>query len=161
MAEEPFVTSKSRAKPATPKPVVLAVVGAVIIAAAGFFGGVAYQKHHGDTASSTAQSRFADGPGGFGQRRMNGSLGSVTAVSDTSITVQDQRSGTSKTYTIDSSTSVTSNGAAATDSDIKIGDTVLISTSSSTSTTATRILLNPSFGGGPAAGGGDDSTQSN
>ncbi|MDB5164464.1 MAG: hypothetical protein JWL89_90 [Candidatus Saccharibacteria bacterium] len=132
--------------------VILIVVGAVVLGGLSFLAGTAYQKHAGGTASAQPAAGLA-GRGGFGGgQRMNGSLGSVTAVSDTSITLDDQRSNASKTYTIDSPTAVTNNGATAAVTDIKVGDTVLVSSGSATSTTATRILLNPSFGGGPQGG---------
>ena len=142
----------------TPAKVIMLIIGIVVLCGISFWGGTAYQKHHAKTTTfASANGGIAGGPGG-GMRRMNGSVGQVTAVSSTSITVQDQRSGSNKTYTIDSSTQVTNNGQTAQDSDIQTGDTVVVMPASSGSTTASRILVNPSFGGGQ---GGPGNTQSN
>lgn len=129
----------------------------VVVAIAGFLGGMAYQKGHQKAASGNA---FASGnnsqfpSGGFGGSgpgggQMPGGFGTVTAVSDSSITVQNTRSGSSTTYSITSSTTVTNNGSTAAVSDIKAGDTVIVQTSSSDSTTATQIIDNPNINGGP------------
>jgi hypothetical protein len=116
----------------------------------GFFGGIAYEKGKVKTTSTTAassqnsQNSFG-GPGGF--RRGGGAIGQVTSVSDSSITVNNQRTGSDQTFKITRSTTVSNNGADAGVSDIKSGDTVLVRVSSSDTSTATSILINPSFGG--------------
>lgn len=135
-----------------------AVAIVVMLCGLSFIGGMVYQKQ--GTNSTGTQSASANGgfPGRQGGFRQNGSIGQVTAVSDTSITVNDQRSGDSKAYTINSSTAISDNGQTVQASNIKTGDTVLVTTSSDTSTTATRILVNPSFDGG--AGGAPDQSQS-
>ncbi len=133
---------------------ILAVVAVIVIGVGGFFIGINYQKHHGSsTAASTSQ---AGGPGagrgfgGFGNR----AIGTVSAISSSSITISE-RSGGSKTYTINSSTVISDNGSTTSSADIKTGDTVFITLSSSSSTVATRILVNPSFGGFGGGGGGN------
>ncbi|HVV26021.1 MAG TPA: hypothetical protein VHC21_03240 [Candidatus Saccharimonadales bacterium] len=138
------------------------VAAVIVLCGLSFVGGRQYQKHHGSSANSSATAAgggLAGGRFGGGVRR-EGGIGSVTAISSSSITVSDQRSGTSKTYSITSSTQITDNGSTVDYTDIKTGDTVLVTASSSSSTTAARILVNPSFGGGMAAPGGS-SGQSN
>lgn len=133
----------------------------------GFAVGANYQKGKGSTTNTAAtgsngQSRFGRG---YGMRR-SGGLGTVTSVSDSSITINNQRSGSSQTFKITSSTTVSNNGASASVSDIKSGDTVLIRASGTDTSTATTIDLNPSFGGGtgmnqtPSSGTTDNSTNS-
>jgi hypothetical protein len=121
----------------------------VVLCALSFFSGTAYQKHHGGSPATAAGARGSGG--GFSGARRSGGIGSVTAVSGSSITVDDQRSG-SKTYSISSSTQISDNGSTVDYTDIKTGDTVLVTTNGSTSTAATRILVNPSFGGGGPGG---------
>jgi hypothetical protein len=74
------------------------------------------------------------GPGGFG----GGTMGTVTAISGTTLTVSGKDGGT---YTIDaSSATVKASGAASAVSDIKVGDTVMIQGKVTTaSMTATNI----------------------
>jgi hypothetical protein len=131
-------------------PIVLLVVGL----GGGFVAGTQYQKGHGSTTTNGLASGTqagANGTGGPGGMSQNGSMGTVTAISSSSISVKDQRASTTKTYSITSSTTITDSGTTATYSDISVGDTVLVSTSSSTSTTATQILINPTMGAGPGS----------
>lgn len=137
----------------------IAVIAAIVVLCGlSFAGGAAYQKHQAKPAAQLQGDSSNRGfPGGGQGMRRGGSIGQVTAVSDTSITVNDQRTSSSKTFTINSSTSITDNGQTVAASDIKTGDTVLVMASSSDSSTATRILVNPSFGGG--FGGNADQSQ--
>ncbi len=123
----------------------------IVLCGLSFWGGTAYQKGHAPKAIATTSSSGGSGAGGFGgggRGRFSGGLGQVTAVSTSSITITNQRTNASTTYSITSSTTITDSGQTVTASDIQTGDTVLVSTSGSASTTATRILVNPSFGGG-------------
>lgn len=117
----------------------------------------------GQSSDGTGQMGGPGGAGGLSGRRA-GVIGTVTAVSSTSVTVKDQMQSTSSTYTITDTTTVTDNGATASVGDIAVGDTVLIRTSSSssdsnssssddTSKTATAIELNPTMQGGMNQGG--------
>lgn len=128
-------------------------MAAVVLCALSFWGGITYQEHHGKTTMLTGNSNGFGG--GFsrqsGMRRL-GAIGQVTAVSSTSITVDNQRTGSSSTYSITSATTISDNGQGATASDIQTGATVVIIPTSSGSTTAGRILVNPSFGGGFGGG---------
>lgn len=119
------------------------VTGIAIIAVAviAFWLGTLYH-HPSSTPANQANSSF----GYFGHG--GGGFGTVSSVSSTSITVQNPRSGTTKTYTITGSTKISDNGQSASASSIAVGDRVVIMPSSSASSDAATILLNPSFGGG-------------
>src|SRR5882724_10041792 len=119
------------------------LAAAIVLCGLSFWGGTAYQKHHDKTtlsASSSASGNSFGGGAGGTTRRM-GTLGQVTAVSGTSITITNQRTGTSSTYAISSTTAISDNGQTATASDIQTGDTVIITTASGSITAATRILV--------------------
>lgn len=138
------------------------LVGVALIV--GFGAGVAFESHHNRAVRTTLQGAQAGqygGFGGFGGRRLNSAIGSVTAISTTSISVNDQRSGTTKTYSITSSTTITKAGAAATTADIAVGDTVMVRASSSTSTTATTIIVDPQLGAGQSTAPSTSSTDPN
>jgi Domain of unknown function (DUF5666) len=140
--EESYVTTQPERRS---KKVLYTVVatGVVVCTVLGFVGGIAFQKGRQSTIVSQ------QGMNGFGQAGPGGSrfagagIGAVTAVSDSSITVQDERRGTTKTYAVTSATTVTNNNSTAVLSDIKVGDTVMIEASTSDSTQAARIVLNP------------------
>jgi len=142
--------------------VILGVILVVIIAGISFYSGVNYQKKHGSTSTTTASTNGVGPGGGFGGR-FSGSrtIGTVSAISATSITVTPASGSSAVTYTINSSTVISDSGQTVSYTDIQTGDTVFVSASSSTSTIATRILVNPSFGGfggGGGTGGGSGGT---
>lgn len=132
-----------------PKPLLMAAVGAVLLVV-GFAGGMNYQKSHQPKAMTALST---NGPrGGFSSRFSGGQrpdIGSVTAVTPTSITIQNDRTGTSSTLAITSTTQITNNGQTVAASTIQVGDRVLAVASTSDSTQAASIIVNPSFGGGP------------
>jgi len=136
--------------------VILGIIIIVAVAGLSFYWGVSYQKGH-TSSSPTASHQGPGGFGGFGGGRFSGSrtVGTVSTISSTSITVQPQN-GSAKTYTINGSTVISDNGSTVSYSSIKNGDTVFVISGSSTSTVATRILVNPSFGG--FGGGGNTPT---
>lgn len=70
----------------------------------------------------------------------------VTAISDTSITIKTS-SGESKTYAISSSTAIVKDEGTATAADIAVGNTALVI--SDDGTNASRIIVNPPEDGGP------------
>jgi hypothetical protein len=128
----------------------------VLVVLLSFVGGMQYQKSKQSATSAVAvngnSQQFgalggASG-GGFGGRdgQMNGSFGSVTEISASSITVKDQRANATKTYAITSSTAITDNGNTVAYDDISVGDNVMVTTASSSSTDATQITVNPSMG---------------
>ena len=132
----------------------LVLVLLVIFAGAGFYGGVSYEKSNdtkSPSASNAAYSSYSGSGGGYGGRFSGGqrpTVGSVTAISPSSISIQDSRTGSTVTLSITSSTTITDSGQTVTTSDIQAGDTVVVVASSSNSTQASRILVNPSYGGG-------------
>jgi hypothetical protein len=133
---------------------VIKFVAVVVIVGLSFFVGTRYEKAHIKTPSTiNASTRFGGRTGGFGGgfggQRGDAVIGSVTAISASSITIDQTRTNTSTTLSISSSTTVTEDGQSSSVSDIQTGDTVIALKSSSSSTTASRIMLNPSFGGGP------------
>lgn len=130
-----------------------AVAAGILLLAGGFAAGVQYQKNHGTITTMSGRSGQngfgvpggegdGDGPaGGFGGRMGRGSGGSVTAVSGSSITVKNPRSGASTTYSISASTIITKDGATASTSDIAAGDTVIVIPDSSNAESASRIII--------------------
>jgi len=147
------------AKTSLPRNPIVFIIVAVVLMGLSFYGGIAYQKSKHPAAATAASGNFANGSGGFGGGggRFSGqrpTIGSVTAISATSITVQDSRTGSSVTLSITSSTQITDNGQTVAASDIQTGDTVLVTASTSSSSQASRILVNPSFGGGGGGGSG-------
>lgn len=138
-----------------------AVVAALVV---GAIGGIIVGIQMGKGSSTTANTGAMgdDGQqmgGGFGMR--GGTMGTVTAISSDSITVEDTRRSTEVTYTITSSTTVTDSGSSVTASDITVGDSVIVqsdSTSSSSDSddatvkTATSIELNPTMPSGMPGG---------
>lgn len=128
---------------------VLPMVGVLVVIAlmtGSFLAGVEYQKQQQDVTNM--QTLAGTGLGMQGQtRRSFGNIGTVTAVTDSSITVKNSRSGESTTYTISASTNITKASDPITVSQIAVNDTVLVQTGqNSSSATATRIIVNPSFG---------------
>jgi hypothetical protein len=157
-------SSRQPKKVTIPLRSVTLVVGVIVLCVISFGIGISYQKHHTKAVVTTATTSggTTTGPSGGGfSRRGNGSIGAVTAISSTSITLTNQRTNASDTYAITSSTTITDNGQAVTTSDIQVGDTVLVTTSTSDASTATRILVNPSFGGGFGGQAGGTSSQAN
>ena len=148
--------TKSSKRQGFPPRTTAVIVGIVVVAAISFVGGIQYQK--GKTSSTTASSRNASAyqkAGGFGGgfQRGDRAIGTVTAVSSTSISVQT-RSGSTSTYTLTSGTTVTDSGQSSSVSDIQTGDTVFLTLDSSNTKDVTSIMLNPSFGGGFGGSGG-------
>ncbi|MDB5175186.1 MAG: hypothetical protein JWM81_44 [Candidatus Saccharibacteria bacterium] len=151
MDEEKTTSSKDSAKKSsllTTGTLLVGIAIVLVVGIGGFIGGMQFQKGKTGPGVATAASNFSHGfSGGMNGRAMNGSFGAVTAISTTSLSVQDRRSSTAKTYSITSSTTITNNGAAATASDIAVGDNVIVRTASADSTEATSIALNPTMGG--------------
>lgn len=85
-----------------------------------------------------------DGTTGRGRGQMGGTVGEVTAVSSSSITINDQMRGGSVTYTITSDTKVAEDDTDKAVSDIHVGDTVRVIASTSDLLAAATITLNVS-----------------
>jgi hypothetical protein len=150
--------SPGASKPAMPQNLIGIVVVVVLVAGLSFYAGMVYQKsHQPKTAMALANGFGTGGPGGGlgGRGRFGGqrpTIGPVTAISASSITVQDSRTGSSVTLSVAASTQITDNGQTVTTADIQTGDTVLVTADTTTKTQAARILVNPSFGGGGGGG---------
>ena len=154
--EEHQAMSRNPRKPDQPEWLSSRNVGVVIVVIVlcglSFLGGTAYGKHsQAPTTTASAGFRGSGGPGG-GRFSNGGGFGQVTAVSSSSITLQNPMSGTSNTYSITSSTGITDNGQTVTASDIQVGDTIIVRVASSGSTTASSIIVNPNVGGGGGGG---------
>jgi hypothetical protein len=132
---------------------ILKVVIVVVLMGLSFWAGSSYGNHHAKTVANAATT--ASGRGAYGRFSNGGGFGTVSAISSSSITVQNSRSGTSKTFAITSSTKITDSGQSATAGSIATGDRVIVIPSSSNSSDAASIMINPSFGGGFGGGGGN------
>lgn len=127
------------------KPFAVAFV-AVIALGASFYGGALFQKHHQKNGSgAVAYGQMAAAGfhriGGEASRFRSMVSGTVTAVSSGSITVK-ATDGSSKTYTINSSTRIEDNGQVVDYSDIKTDSTVMILLNPSDENVAARIMAN-------------------
>lgn len=126
---------------------VIGIAAAVAVATGvvGFVGGLQFQK-----GSSSAVVNQEDRFGGQGTPGMRGgSFGEVTAISDDSITISVVQGGpnssssgsSTKTFTINSSTKITTDGSTGSVSDISTGDTVAITADSTDSSIAASIRI--------------------
>jgi hypothetical protein len=162
--------NESNAKPpksVSPKQRQYIVYGGILTVACciSFVAGVLSQKGHNDNTLDTqtgttsqygTNNQLAQGMGAG--RMRGGAFGTVTAISETSITIDDQRQGTEATYTITSDTTISDSGTTATISDIAEGDTVMIAPDPSDSGTAATINLGAPTG---VPRGYQDSTDNN
>ena len=140
--------------------IIVGTCGLLILCGLSFVSGIAYEKAHASQATSSTNAQQAQS--GAINRLRTGTRpvrGQVTAVSSTSITIQNQRSGLTSTYAITSSTVIKNNGQAATATSIQTGDTVLVRVSTTSPTTASIIVIQPTSPNGtgtpppqPAAG---------
>jgi hypothetical protein len=117
----------------------IAVIAAlVVLPVAGFFAGTQYQKQ----TNPSSEGRTAQLGGGPRTLR-NRAIGTVKSISDTSITVTSRLDNTDKAYTLSPSTTYKNGTSDAKLSDIKTGDTVMLTLDSSDNTKATTVTLNP------------------
>jgi hypothetical protein len=143
-----------------------AIVAAVIVLCGiSFVAGEGYQRGHSKNSSTTTATRqFGPqgraGAGGFGNRQRP-TVGQVTAIASDSITINNNRTGSSQTFKITSTTTVTTNGSTGSASDIKTGDTVFVQTSTSDTSTASRIIVNPATMQGSQDSSSSSSTSDN
>lgn len=136
-------------------------------------GGLGLTQLGGSTSASTATGAAAQGfgggpggPGGAGGRGAPAS-GTISSVSGTSISVKSS-TGTVRTFTISSGTTIQNNGAGATATSLAVGEQVVVfsgsapgSTTTAASDTANRIMAGTSTTkrpGGPPAGTAPGST---
>ncbi len=106
---------------------------------------------HSLVAASHSGTREHHGPGA-----MRGLGGKITALSATSVTVQNWR-GASSTYAIDASTTVTKDDKAATVADLAVGELVRIETSNANASTASSIDIALAHVGGQVVSVGANS----
>jgi len=129
---------------------IIATVILVLALTLSFYGGTQYQKSHSSSSNSSSSRLAGFGGGHFGR---NGRVvGSVTAISPTSISVNSRFDNSTTTLSITSSTAITDNSQTVTTSDIKVGDLVLITKDTTNTSQADQIVVNPSFGGYPGSG---------
>ncbi len=152
------------------------VLVALVLAAAGFLGGVAYQKHAGGSSSSnsasTALAAFARRAGatggtgapagagggaagaGAGGRFGGATIGTVKLVDGRNVYVTDTNGNIVKVTTTDASQ--LSKTDPATTKDIAPGETVVVrgTTNADGSVTATSLTATPAGSGGGFGGGG-------
>ena len=161
----------------------VAALAALVLVAAGFWGGAELQKNHSGTSSSlagvTARFRSAAGAGATGATGASrfGGLSASTAAAAGTITVVDgdtlyvsSSTGSGVKVTLTKSTTITRNADAAA-ADLRPGDTVSVqgATGSSGVVTATSVSATApgvssgfgGFGGGGGAIGATGSTGSN
>jgi hypothetical protein len=126
---------------------ILMVVVAIVLVAAGFFGGMQYQK--------SQVPSFAGGQEGFRQRMMgqgqeqrtgqnfNSVRGSILSIDANTMTVKLQ-DGSSKIVVLSSSTTYMKE-AAISKGDLKTGDTIMVigASNSDGSVTAQNVQINP------------------
>lgn len=168
MAEQTTTQSPAPAQRDSSAKWYIALVIAVIVSAgAGLVAGMQIGKATNSAGQPQSMGTMPGMRGSMGA--MRGGFGTVTAVSDSSITIESRMGrmsrssdaqGSTKTYKITTDTKVTNNRQTATIGDVKAGDTVLVRTSDSASDTATAIELNPQLRGGPGMDTSDES-QSN
>lgn len=126
------------------------IVALIVLPIAGFFAGMNYAQQMGPTT----QNGTANGPTLGPHILTGGTIGTVKSISATNITVIQGRNNEEKTYTLTSSTTYKNGDANARASDVKTGDTVLLTLDSSDNTKVTTVTLNPPmFRSGPERGG--------
>jgi hypothetical protein len=138
-------------KPHDSSKIIIAGLGALVVVILSFIAGMQFQKGKASKTVVNARGNVTFNGRRGGQR--NGVIGTVSAVSATSITVQDTRTQTAKTLSVDSTTTITNNGTTAAITDIKVGDTVIVTADTTDATKAARVVLNPQAGGGFGPGG--------
>ncbi len=127
---------------------VIKVLVFILLLLVAFGLGKYYGDHQTKSFVSNGSNTTAPSTNGGGFRRGGGGFGTVSAVTSSSITIDNPRTGTSKTYSITSSTKITSAGQSASISSIAKGDRVIVMPSTNNSSIAATIIVNPSFGGG-------------
>jgi hypothetical protein len=115
------------------------IVALILLPIAGFFAGMQYQKQTNPTAENGRTAQFGNGP----RMMRNRAIGTVKSISDTSITVTERMNNEDKSYTLTSSTTYKNGTSDAKASDIKTGDTVLLTLDSPDNTKVTAVTINP------------------
>lgn len=148
--KEVTVTHQSKA-PLIGIAVALGLIVLLVGAGSGFLAGLAVGKHTNGRSALGVQSPLYGGrqaptyQGQMGRgvsRTFFSTTGTVTDVSSSSISVKTNR-GTTVTYVITSSTTVSNGGNSASVSDIKVGDTVSVRQTTDTTGDVASIQINP------------------
>ena len=116
--------------------------------------GVAGASSTPTTALPHRASANAPRPWDHGRAPLPGTVGTVTAVSATSLSVKDLRTGDTVTYDLTTTTAVRRNGAAATISALQVGETVAVFATANGSSTAATIVIVPAGAATPWGGAG-------
>jgi hypothetical protein len=126
------------------------LVFAVLLAGASFYEGAAFQRSADSSSANTTtaavsnQSAASNAQNGMQTGFVrNHVIGQVAAISTTSITVQDQRSGDNTTLSVNGNTQIVINNQSATAGDIQTGDLVIVTKTSNSSSTASKIIVAP------------------
>lgn len=141
----------------------LILVAILVLCGISFWSGTTYQKGKQSNVAASASNNpgpqnigMGNRPGGGQGGPANGqqpNIGQVSAVSSESITIQDSRSNTKKTFKITGKTTIQNNGSTVSVNEVKNGDTALVVADSSDASTASQIMLNPSFNAPQQPGG--------
>lgn len=115
------------------------IAALILLPIAGFFAGMQYQKQTSSGPENGRAAQLRNGP----RMMRNRAVGTVKSISDTSITVTSRFDNSDKTYTLSSNTTYKNGTSDAKASDIKTGDTVMLTLDSSDNTKVTTITVNP------------------
>ncbi|HEY5267814.1 MAG TPA: hypothetical protein VII94_01615, partial [Candidatus Saccharimonadales bacterium] len=128
---------------------ILLIIATIVYSVIIFYLGISYQKDHTKTVATTTNKSTTGRFGGFGGggNFANRLLGTVTAVSSTSISVDDSRTNTTTTVVINSSTQITSNQQAVSASNISVGETVIVGLDSTKNIATTISIINTQASG--------------
>lgn len=129
------------------------IAALIILPVAGFFAGTLYQQQMTPSETDAGPKQIMNGP----RMMKNRAVGTVKSISETSITLTSPMDDTNKTYTLSSGTTYKDGESSAQFSDVKTGDTVMLTLDESDSTKVTAVTLNPTtmFRGGPQGGSTD------
>src|SRR6266496_186651 len=115
------------------------IAALIVLPIAGFFVGILYQKQTGASPTNVAQNTR----GRFGGMLRDRAIGTVKSIDAGSITITSRLNNTDHTFTLTGSTTYR-NGTATTEaSDVKAGDTVLVTPDSNDSSKAATVTTNP------------------
>jgi hypothetical protein len=144
------------------------LVFAVLLSAASFYEGTAYQRNAEANGTSTVASTGITSNQATGSANSsdmqtgsfvrNHLIGQVAAISSKSITIQDQRTGKNTTLVINSSTQIESEGQTISASDIQTGDLAVVTKTTTSSSTAAKIIIAPGSWNNSSATGGQSNT---
>jgi hypothetical protein len=138
----------------------LIVIALVVVAAAGFFGGMKYQQSQSPASgrgnggqNGAFRQRFGNNPNGQAVR------GQIVSADNGTMTVQ-MRDGSSKIIILSGSTGITKAASGSRD-DLKAGEQVMVfgTNNSDGSVTAQMVQLNPMFRGPNASPSGSSTNQ--